>query len=167
MAHKKIVTLGIGDGVTRQELTRFLNQLLLGSKPYFTYVEDARLKEQIAEMYMNREIVGAGSIVECTKRVTTIEDDEEQWKVVQKHHRGKTNHRGLNEMLASLKREYYWLGMPGTIREVLAMCEVCLQAKYVRQLVTPTTGTPLERVLADAFFYEGKMYVTIMNISWN
>ena len=64
---------------------------------------------------------------------TSIEDEERQQELVQEHHQGKTNHRGLNEMLASLKRGYYWIDMPRTIKEVLAMCEVYLQAKYVRQ----------------------------------
>ena len=57
-----VVTLGIGDGVTKQELTTFLNQILPRGKTYFIYVEDARLKDKIAELYRQREIVAEGSM---------------------------------------------------------------------------------------------------------
>jgi hypothetical protein len=73
---------------------------------YFVFVEVARLEELIAELYGRREMVAEGALVECTKRVTTIEDEEEQRELVQEHHRGKTNQQGLNDMLPCLKREH-------------------------------------------------------------
>ena len=107
---QRVVTMGIGDGLTKQELANFVNQILHRSKTYFIY-------DIYIYIYIYRE---------------RERERERQRVLVREYHQGKTNHRGLIEMLARWKREYYWINKPGTIKEVLAMCEVYLQAKYIR-----------------------------------
>ncbi|KAL1138480.1 hypothetical protein AAG570_008543 [Ranatra chinensis] len=89
--------------------------------------------------------------VEAIKNLQVLVDVKE----VRDYHVGKTNHRGVREMVSRLRRRYYWPKMTIMVAEELAWCEVCARAKYVRtpqetpQMVTPTPEKPLEVVEGD------------------
>ncbi|KAL1123025.1 hypothetical protein AAG570_002113 [Ranatra chinensis] len=94
-------------------------------------------------------IIARGSTLRgVTHRLTTVEDPTEQDQLIKDYHVGKTNHRGIRETVAHLRRRYYWMGMERTVAAQLALCVVCARAKYVRlpeeppQMVTPTPKKP-------------------------
>ncbi|KAL1130340.1 hypothetical protein AAG570_013278 [Ranatra chinensis] len=75
----------------------------------------------------------------------------------------QTDHGGIRETVAHLRRKYYWSGMERTVAAQLALCVVGARAKHVRipkeppQMVTPTPKKPLE---ADVIFLDGTIRLT-------
>ena len=165
----KVLTLSIGVDVSDTEWVGALNQTLSCNTTYFVHVDSRELRERITRLYEQEKFLTGGRIIECRKKVQTVEAEEEQRELVWSYHVGKTNHRGVTETLAQLRRQYYWINMPKVVGDILAGCEICSKAKYVRrpteapQMLTPTPGEPLERVQADVLFYGRKIYLTIID----
>ncbi|KAL1130397.1 hypothetical protein AAG570_013335 [Ranatra chinensis] len=118
----------------------------------------------------NSGIIARGSTLRgVTHRLTTVEDPTEQDQLIKDYHVGKTNHRGIRETVAHLRRRYYWMGMERTVAAQLALCVVCARARYVRlpeeppQMVTPTPKKPLEVVEADVVFLDGTIRLTMID----
>jgi hypothetical protein len=86
-----------------------------------------------------------------------------------KLHVGKSNHQGIQENCAALKRKYYWPNITKTVSEIINTCLVCNSAKYERhpinaelQLV-PITTKPFEKVFIDVLSINKEKYLTIID----
>ncbi|KAL1122718.1 hypothetical protein AAG570_003045 [Ranatra chinensis] len=119
----------------------------------------------------NSGIIARGSTLRgVTYRLATVENPTEQDQLIKDYHVGKTNHRGIMETVAHLRRRYYWMGMERTVTAQLALCVVCARAKYVRipeeppQMVTPAPKKPLEVVEADVVFLDGIIILTMIDL---
>lgn len=165
----KILTLSIGVDVSDAEWVGALNQTLDYNSKYFVHIDTPELKQRLIRLYEHKKFLTEGQMIECLREVRTVEVEEEQRELVWSYHIGKTNHRGVTETLAQLRRKYYWINMPKMVGDTLTNCETCAKAKYVRrpteapQVLTPTPGEPLERVQTDIFFYEGRIYLTVVD----
>lgn len=71
------------------------------------------------------------TFIQCTIRVETIIDTENQREVTLAEHQGKTNYRGVQETLQALRRKYFWCGIKKTIEDIMpyGACEICLATK--------------------------------------
>ena len=166
---QRVVTVKIGEEVAEPEIISTFDRIVGKDKVHYLYFESDLFKTVITREYGNGNIAPESIIIECKKRVETIENEVEQEEIILAHHLGKSNHRGVNETLMYLKRSYYWQDMLTKIREVLSGCEVCARAKYVRvpreapQMLTPVVSQPLERVQVDIFQWEGSRYLTMID----
>ncbi|KAL1129556.1 hypothetical protein AAG570_012501 [Ranatra chinensis] len=93
-------------------------------------------------------------LVQCEKAVESVRGEQERYDIV------KSYHRGIADTMGKLSRHYYWPNMKETIENVVGKCEVCNEAKYLRNppqvpQITPTPGRPFEMVHMDLFF-EGR-----------
>ena len=121
------------------------------------------------EIYLQHFSVKGPKLIKCTKLVNTVTDKEEQIILMKNHHEGKANHRGILETLDYLKRNYYWIGMKNTITQYINSCEICQRAKYARKkpytplMITETPSKPFQIVHIDVFFYDNKIYLTLVD----
>lgn len=108
-------------------------------------------------------------LLRCMKLVNTVTEKDEQIMLIKNHHEGKTNHRGINETLEHLRKNYYWINMKSDITEFINSCEICNRAKYARKttysplMLTETPSKPFQIVHMDLFFYDHKIYLTIID----
>ncbi|KAL1130401.1 hypothetical protein AAG570_013339 [Ranatra chinensis] len=162
-------TVTIGQQATNREEQTALDAILEVGRTYHIYCATDAGRRLMTVLY-NSGIIARGSTLRgVTHRLTTVEDPTEQDQLIKDYHVGKTNHRGIRETVAHLRRRYYWMGMERTVAAQLALCVVCARAKYVRlpeeppQMVTPTPKKPLEVVEADVVFLDGTIRLTMID----
>lgn len=99
-----------------------------------------------------------------------VKDYLRQQEIIQHYHKGKTNHRGINECYLALSRKYYWPKMKEHIAKFINECTICGQSKYDRnpirpQLnIVPPATKPLETVHMDLFTVQNEKYVTFIDV---
>lgn len=167
--HTKTITITVGRNISNHEIRELSDQIIRPGKLYYMFIKDPELENKISDLFKRREIGMNSELVMCDRMVETIEDPREQTAIIQRYHVGKTNHRGINETVNQLQRNYYWLSMTRTISEVLADCDICRAAKYDRspqqapQILTEKFDRPLQTVYADIFHFEKNKYLSIID----
>ena len=169
--HLSILWLAIGREAAEEDVLETLSQVIEPGRVFHIFITNGELKEKLKRWYRESRVAVGATLVLCTKRLETIEGEQQQVEIVKEYHEGKTNHRGISETLAHLGRTYYWVDMPGTVKETIAACPTCSRAKYERwpgeapMIVTETPKLPLEVVQADIFFWSGLKVLTVMDLA--
>ena len=167
--HTKTIEVEAGRDMTEREIRTVFEQIMRPGKLYYIYVRNADVREKIVRLFREKKIATNSELVLCEKMVDTIREFEEQKGIIQEYHVGKTNHRGVNETVDRLKRQYYWINMTQVVGEILATCEICQLAKYDRrpqrapQMLTEEMDKPLQTIYADLFYFEGAKYLSIID----
>lgn len=147
----------------------FLKEYIRPKLKYFIYFEHKdhrRIFSNVITQLFKKDMI---QLYECTQRVITIDDENEQKAIILKTHDGKTCHRGIKETLVRLRRTYYWKNMPETVAAVINSCEACRKMKYDRKPIKPflqltqTQDAPFQELFIDTFSIEGKIYLTIID----
>nr|CAI5853689.1 unnamed protein product [Callosobruchus analis] len=130
-------------------------------------------KPSTYELYYKayRELFGnkGPKIIYCKQRRIEVVDLAEIEDVIQTHHEGKNNHRGIKATIMQLKRNYYFDNMQKLVTDYINKCEVCDQGKYDRQppnppiTLTETASAPFEIVHADTFYIGNQSYITLVD----
>ena len=168
--HLKIWTIDIGSEVTSDKILKLLNSILIRGKVYHMYFLSDTVKEKVIDLYRKQEIIKGIHLIICTKQVQTIENANEQRRIIEDYHNSKTNHRGETETLKKLQRQYYWIKQIETIREIIKRCEVCNRVKYDRepyvtpQMITPTPEEPFQIIQIDLFYFENFKFLTTIDL---
>lgn len=150
-------------------IQNFLKDHLDPNKRNFVYFNTKQIRDKFLEVISETFDTDEISIIECTKRITIVESEEEQKDIVLKLHDGKTCHRGINETLNRLKRNYYWKGMKEMVTAIINSCDLCKKMKYDRNPLKPviqftqTQNKPFEEIFIDLFSIEGKGYLTVID----
>lgn len=154
----------------REDLvTKFLKEHINPKVKHFLYFEEEIHRRQFAQAAIKLFKKGTVKLYECTKRVTFIENEEEQRQIVLRYQDSKTCHRGINETLMKLKRTYFWDNMNVTVASVINACETCKTIKYDRKpfkpelQLTQTQDRPFQELFIDLFSVEGKYFLTIID----
>ncbi|KAL1139553.1 hypothetical protein AAG570_006536 [Ranatra chinensis] len=161
--------LEIGSQVQNRDVCRITDELVEPGQTYYVYGDTTGGQKLITILYETGLLAKGSVLTGVTKRLTIIEGEEEQRRLLRDYHVGKTNHRGVRETVSHLRRRYYWPKMTKMVAEELARCEVCARAKYVRtpqetpQMVTPTPEKPLDVVEADLVFLDGAIRLTLID----
>ena len=169
--HLSILWLAVGRDANEEDILETLGQVIEPGRVFYVFTADRELKESLSRWYRESRVAVGATLILCTKRLETIEGEQQQAEIVGDYHVGKTNHRGISETLAHLGRTYYWVDMPGTVREVIATCPTCSRAKYERSpgeapmILTETPKSPLETVQADLFFWSGLKVFTVIDLA--
>ena len=167
--HLKITTVRLRDEASDEEWEHLLNQVISRGKTYYFYCKTDAMRERMKRLYEARKVAAESTLIECKRKVETIEENDQQNEVVRNYHVGKTNHRGIQETVEHLKRTYYWIAMPEMVKKVIEHCTTCNRAKYDRaphvtpQMKTPTPTTPMDTLQIDTFYYQGDKYLTIID----
>lgn len=140
----------------------------LGTTIYLYFFDDEQYKI-FNDVYM-KNFSGKGlKLIKCTKIVNYVREKGEQVMLIKFQHEGKCNHRGIQETLEKLKRNYYWPGMKTDITDYINNCEICQVAKYARNppyvplVLTETPTKPFEILHIDTFKYNNQVYLTIID----
>lgn len=169
--HLSMVWIAVGRDAGEEDVIETLNQVIEPGRVFHVFTASRELREKVSDWYKYRKIARGATLILCTQRLETVEDERRQVEIVREYHVGKTNHRGVGETLAHLGKTYYWVNMPGTIKEVIGACETCNRAKYERSpaeapmMVTETPKIPLELVQADVLFWGGLKILTVLDLA--
>ena len=169
--HLSVVWVAVGRDATDEDVLSTLDQIIEPGRVFHIFTASRELREKLSEWYKENRVAIGATLIVCTKKLETVWNEQRQSEIVKDYHIGKTNHRGIGETLAHLGRSYYWVDMPGTVKEVVAACVTCSKAKYERlpaeapMLVTETPKKPLETVQADILFWSGLRVLTILDVT--
>lgn len=167
--HHKILTVKLPQINNEDLIFQFLRDYTISNKAYYVYFHNDPLYKQFNKVCLAHFSESGPRLVRCTKRVNTVSDKEEQIILTKNHHEGKTNHRGINETLEHLQRNYYWINMKSTITNHINCCEICQRTKYARKkpytplMLTETATKPFQLVHIDTFTYNNKNYLTLVD----
>lgn len=101
------------------------------------------------------------------KFVIDITNKDEQREIVCTEH--NRAHRGAQNVVETVLRDYYFPGMGKIAAEVVANCSICRESKYVRHPVkqvlgkTPIPSQPGERIHVDIFSTDNKHFLTCID----
>ncbi|KAL1129773.1 hypothetical protein AAG570_012717 [Ranatra chinensis] len=117
-------TVTIGQQATNSDVQTALDTILEVGRTYHVYCSTDAGRQLMTILY-NSGIIARGSTLKgVTYRLTKVENPTEQDQLIKDYHVGKTNHRGIRETVAHLRRRYYWRGMEKTSSAVGPVCGV-------------------------------------------
>ena len=103
-----MVLITVGIAVTEDQLADYIVQLTETGKTYFVYFASQQLLGKVIRLYERNRIAKFYTLVVCWRRVETVQRTDEQTEIVKTYYTGLTNHRGVEESVTQLKRQYYW-----------------------------------------------------------
>lgn len=107
-------------------------------------------------------------VVRCMEILKEISENDAQDALITEYHL-KSNHRGINEALGHLKREYYFPFMKNKITQIINNCEKCQTLKYDRNPQKPKHQTPdppkkpLDVLHMDIYTIDKRYILTIID----
>lgn len=167
--HAKIITAKIPEKNNERIILQFLKKHITDKKTYHIYFHTDNLYKAFCKVFLENFSERGPNLIRVTKLVNTVTDKEEQLLLVKNHHEGKANHRGINETLEYLKRNYYWHNMKVTVTEFINCCEICQRTKYARKkpytplMRTETASKPFQIIHIDVFRFNNKNYLTLVD----
>lgn len=108
-------------------------------------------------------------LLQSSQLLEDVIDIETQKQKLEYYHVGKTCHKGINEIKASLSRNCYWSDMIKDITNFVNNCKTCQTAKYDRHPpvlkfnLTPTASKPFEHIHAATFKILNHTFFTILD----
>lgn len=136
---------------------------------YYIYFAFLEIIADLTRVYSEHFTKSMFKLIRCSRMINTVKDVDEQILFVRNHHEGKTNHRGVDETLQYLKRNYYWLNMKDSVSRYINSCDICLRTKYARKkpyvplVLTETPSRPFQLIHVDVFTYDTKLYFTLVD----
>lgn len=107
-------------------------------------------------------------IIRCTEKLIDITQNDKQDELIRDYHE-KNNHRGINETLLHLKRQYYFPFMKNKITQTINNCDICQTLKYNRRppkikFEKPETPQqPLDILHIDIYTINSNQILTIFD----
>lgn len=98
-----------------------------------------------------------------------ITDVEEQQLKVQYYHETKTSHRGIQENIISLKKNFYWPNLENDVKTYVNLCEICQKTKYERHpnkiifKPTPIGYEPFDHIYIDIYKTHNTSFLTVID----
>ncbi|WP_253302428.1 reverse transcriptase domain-containing protein [Wolbachia endosymbiont of Psylliodes chrysocephala] len=165
----KIITVEIPSENNEELILEFLKDYTTHNKTYCMYFHTDKLYKCFNEVYLKHFSEKGPKLIKCTKLVNTVTDKEDQILLIKNHHESKTNHRGISETIERLKKNYYWIGIKDSVTNFINSCDICQKTKYARKnpysplMITETASKPFQIVHVDLFFFDKKIYLTIVD----
>ena len=165
----KIVTAKIPFETNENIIIKFMKEYIGDKGNQYLYFESEKMYQDFCNTYVKHFNNKGPRMIRCTTRVTLVKNINDQLELVAQHHVGKTNHRGIDETTAYLKRKYWWKNMKQTITDYIKSCEVCNTSKYDRHpskphlQLTKTPDKPFRKLFMDTFTIQTKKYLTVID----
>lgn len=153
---------------SEKEIIKFIKEMVLPRIKYYLYFEDPiyeKFSSILQKHFKNSEI----QMVKCNKKLIDVLDEDEILQTIRNHHEGKTNHRGIEETLQRIKKNYYWPNQHKSIQTFINECELCQKTKYDRHPlrltlnVTPTATKPFQIIHIDSITLENCKFLSIID----
>lgn len=155
-----------------QVKTHFLNLIKTYFEPrkhycvHFSHKEfEVPFIQTIQEFFKNKSF----SLTISSLFVTDLQDEDERKLKLQQYHETKTCHRGIQENVNAIKKEYYWPNMYKDVTDYVNSCDMCQKNKYERHphkiifKPTPIGFEPFDHLHLDTYKYSGQSFVTIID----
>lgn len=146
----------------------FIKEYLVPKINYHCLIEK-ELILLISEILQNNFSKETYKLIQCENLLVDVENLDEQLDIISNYHLGKTNHRGISETYAKLKRQYYWPKMHFDIQKYINNCEICQLNKYERNPfrindnLTVTAKFPFDIIHMDTLTLKNEKYLTIID----
>lgn len=124
-----------------------------------------QIQESYKKYFSNNNIY---NILRCTIFLTDLLETQDQEFQINSYHTNN-NHRGTDETVAHMKRQFYFPNMKSKIAQTINNCDVCHTLKYNRHppnikfQVTETPTMPLDILHTDLYTINGKYVVTVID----
>lgn len=154
---------------TEKHILNIFREYISPKTPYAIYAKPLTIMPLLVVTVQKYFKNSSYRLVQTNQLLTDVTDPEEQEQYLQYHHVGKTCHKGINEMKASLSKTYYWPNMIKDITNYVNSCNTCQKAKYDRNPpalkfnLTPTSKKPFEHIHIDTFQISNKTFLTILD----
>lgn len=143
-----------------------------------TFIENCEIcnknrnNEQITTIEKTQPVIDTQPQINIANPVTTnnihlIDNPVDQLKIIMETH--NTNHRGMNENYAQIKKAYRFGNIKEMITAYIKKCDTCNRMKYdrnplqVKLQLTQTASKPNERIHIDTFSLRTKQFLTIID----
>ncbi|CAH2009784.1 unnamed protein product [Acanthoscelides obtectus] len=150
-------------------INEFLREYTSNDRTFYLYFHEDSLYTMFNRVFIDNFDSNELKLVKCTKLINTVKEKDEQLMLIKFQHEGKSNHRGINETLEKLKRNYYWPRMKSDITHFINDCVICQKAKYSRNppyiplVLTESIGKPFQLLHADVFTFNSQHFLTIID----
>lgn len=148
---------------------KLLKEEIDPKKKYAIFFKDEDLYVPLCNILQRTFKNSAFDLIKCNLLLEDINSEERQSEIIQAYHQGKTNHRGINETEAQIRKRYYWPNLKRDIENIINICDTCQSNKYDRNpakprfMITPTPTRPLEIIHLDTFQAGGQTFLTIID----
>lgn len=153
---------------TEENITKILKEYLAPNKISAVYADDDTFKliqKVYSKYFSNTKIL---RLIRCTEILIDVTDNDEQNKLIYDYHM-KNNHRGINETLRHLKRQYFFPFLKNKIIATINNCDTCNRLKYDRHPPKPKFETPeqplkpLDILHIDIYTINHKQILTLID----
>lgn len=109
------------------------------------------------------------NLIISNTKVADVIDETERVEKIKYYHQTKTSHRGINENLTALRKNFYWPEMDKDVIDYINTCDICQKSKYERHPYsivfkpTPIGQSPIEHIYMDTFKYSNQQFLTIVD----
>lgn len=114
-----------------------------------------KIKKSYSKYFTHSKVYKA---IRCTTYLEDINDtDGQEKKIIEQHE--NSNHRGIHEVNAQLKRKYYFPNMKQIIIKTINNCDICKLLNYdrsppkIKYLETEIPSTPMQIIYTDLHIY--------------
>lgn len=165
----KIIKVKIPNENNENYIVSLIKEYMSGRNNHYLYFESEKLYKNFCTVYIKHFNDNGPKIIRCTQKVTVIDDINDQLELINTHHTGKTNHRGIDETVAYLRRRYFWQKMKETVTNFIKSCEICNKSKYDRHpskpplQLTKTPDKPFRKLFIDTFTIGAVKFLTIVD----
>lgn len=164
---KKQVTIRRNDLYKEEVIIEKLKKYLIPRKTIGVHADDTifRLIQSTYSKYFSNS---TSKLVRCKVILKDVENIDSQEQLIKEYH-NQSVHRGINETVLHLKREYYFPKMKEMITRFINNCQTCSLYKYERQntntkfALTETPKKPLDILHIDIYSVHKQVFLTIID----
>lgn len=164
---KKQVTIRRNDLDKEEIILEKLKSYLIPKKTIGVHTDDNTFK-LIQSTFSKYFSNSTSKLVRCKSIRKDVENIDSQEQLIMEYH-NQSVHRGINETVLHLKREYYFPKMKEIITRIINNCQICGFNKYERQnthlkfALTETPKKPLEILHIDIYSVHKEVFLTILD----
>ena len=167
--NKNRMHVQLGKNNLRNDIIMLFKNYVSPKKKYAILFEDEALYHQVSNVIQEIFKNSAFDLVKSNILLEDVNCNQKQKQIITNYHEGKTNHRGINETEAQIRKRYYWPNLKKDIEDIINFCDICQANKYDRQpekpvyMLTPTPTRPMEIVHVDTFQASGQKFLTVVD----
>lgn len=153
---------------SEDSITNIFKQYLPPNKCCGIYTDDEtfRIIQSVYSKYFSNSKIFR--LIRCTEILSDVTENDAQDQIITDYH-NNNNHRGINETLLHLKRQYYFPYMKTKITKIINNCESCQVMKYdrnppkIKYENTETPVKPLDIIHIDVYSINNRKILTIID----
>lgn len=152
-----------------EDICKMIKEHFIPKNTYCLHFQNKTLEPIIIRIFQKYFKNGAFTLYISNTLLEDITNKDEQQLKIKYYHETKTTHRGIQENILSLKKNYYWPNLENDVKAYVNICEICQKTKYERhpnKLIfkpTPIGYEPFDHIYADIYKTHGVSFLTIID----